>query len=86
LLFKTADPKGTATKEKTMKYETGNSQLLIDYRKKLVEAFKLGEDIKQVYGIVPPKVLLRDERVSDGKIFSGRIGLDVAGTGEYLGR
>ena len=66
-----------------MKYETGNSQLLIDYRKKLIEAFQLGEQIKQVYGIVPPKAMLRDERMG-ASLFTGRVGLEVAG--DYRGR
>lgn len=39
------------------KHESGNSQLLIEYRKALIKAFDLGEDIKEVYGVVPPKVL-----------------------------
>ena len=63
-----------------MKYESGNSQLLIDYRKKLIEAFKLGEEIKVVYGIVPPKVVLKDEPIAaSSNVYSGRIGLDVSG-------
>jgi hypothetical protein len=61
-----------------MKYESGNSQLLTDYRKKLVEAFLLGEQIKQVYGVVPPKAMLRDERMGEG-LFTGRVGLEVSG-------
>lgn len=47
-----------------MKYESGNSALLIAYRKALHEAFKLGEDIRKVYSIVPPAVLL-DEHEDD---------------------
>jgi hypothetical protein len=36
---------------------SGNSQLLIDYREALIQAYRLGEDIKGLYGIVPPKAL-----------------------------
>lgn len=43
------------------RYNSGNSQLLIDYREALIEAYKLGEDIKTLYGIVPPKVLYDTE-------------------------
>ena len=39
-----------------MKYESGNSALLIEYRDMLLKAYKLGEDIKKLYGIVPPTV------------------------------
>ena len=38
-------------------FRTGNSQLLMDYRDAIIKAFKLGNDIKETYGIVPPKVL-----------------------------
>jgi hypothetical protein len=68
-----------------MIYESGNSQLLIDYRKKLVEAFVLGEEIKAVYGVNPPKAILEDEPlISTNEKFSGRIGLEVAGTRNTL--
>jgi hypothetical protein len=43
-----------------MKNEThtaGNSLLLQDYRKALLTAYELGEDIKKLYGIIPPKVI-----------------------------
>lgn len=43
--------------EKTPDYSGGNSQLLKDYRATLLKAYHLGNDIKEVYGIVPPKVL-----------------------------
>jgi hypothetical protein len=36
---------------------SGNSQLLIDYREALIQAYRLGEDIKGLYEIVPPKAL-----------------------------
>ena len=29
----------------------------MDYRDAIIKAFKLGNDIKETYGIVPPKVL-----------------------------
>jgi hypothetical protein len=35
----------------------GNSQLLMDYRAALINAYELGEEIKRDYNIVPPKVL-----------------------------
>jgi hypothetical protein len=45
-------------KDQTVKeYRTGNSQLLQDYREALIKAYGLGEDIKETYGIVPPKVI-----------------------------
>jgi hypothetical protein len=37
-------------------YDSGNSALIIKYRTKLIEAFRLGEQIKEVYNIVPPRV------------------------------
>ena len=36
---------------------SGNSQLLSDYREALIEAYELGENIKRLYNIIPPKVL-----------------------------
>jgi hypothetical protein len=44
-----------------MKYESGNSALLIAYRQKLVEAYKLGEEIKFLYQIIPPTVFNEEE-------------------------
>ena len=38
-------------------YGAGNSQLLLDYRIALIEAYKLGEDIKDLYGVIPPKAI-----------------------------
>lgn len=38
-------------------FQYGNSQLLKEYRKALIKAYDLGEDIKEVYGIFPPKVM-----------------------------
>lgn len=46
-----------ATRAEAPDFTTGNSQLLMDYRKALLEAYKLGEEIKEVYGVVPPKVI-----------------------------
>jgi hypothetical protein len=40
-----------------LEYQSGNSQLLKDYRESLIEAYELGNYIKTVYGIVPPNVL-----------------------------
>ena len=47
-----------------MKHESGNSQLLNDYRAALINAYSLGEEIFELYSIVPPKVIL--EKVEEG--------------------
>ena len=47
-----------------MKHESGNSQLLNDYRAALINAYSLGEEIFDLYSIVPPKVIL--EKVEEG--------------------
>ena len=47
-----------------MKHESGNSQLLNDYREALINAYSLGEEIFELYSIVPPKVIL--EKVGEG--------------------
>jgi hypothetical protein len=49
------------TRSESDKFQTGNSQLLMDYRDAMIKAYALGEDIKETYGIVPPKIL-HDER------------------------
>jgi hypothetical protein len=49
-----------ATASENGNFQFGNSQLLMDYREALIKAYKLGEDIKKVYGIVPPKVYSDD--------------------------
>jgi hypothetical protein len=36
---------------------SGNSALIIKYRSLLIEAAALGEDIKELYGIVPPAII-----------------------------
>lgn len=41
-----------------MKHESGNSQLLNDYRVARINAYSLGDEIKDLYSIVPPKVIL----------------------------
>lgn len=43
--------------EKQREYQAGNSQLIIDYRATLLKAFDLGEEIKKLYGIQPPKAI-----------------------------
>ena len=48
---------GALNLKPTTKPYSGNSQLLMDYRAALIKAYDLGEDIKILYGIVPPKVL-----------------------------
>lgn len=45
------------TRAEAPDFRTGNSQLLMDYREALIKAFDLGESIKAVYAIVPPKVM-----------------------------
>jgi hypothetical protein len=45
-------------------YQSGNSQLLIDYRETLIKAYELGEDIKKLYGIVPPNLLFDTDFVN----------------------
>jgi hypothetical protein len=44
--------------EKQKEHTSGNSQLLIDYRDVLIKAYFLGEEIKELYGILPPKCIL----------------------------
>ena len=46
-----------ATASENDNFQSGNSKLLIEYRKALIEAYELGESIKEVYGIIPPKVI-----------------------------
>lgn len=53
------------------KFQFGNSQLLMDYRGALAMAYTLGEDIKKVYGIVPPKVYVNPENPLDARSFAG---------------
>lgn len=60
----TCTPSCTETPTRTLgtnaenaEFRFGNSQLLMDYRDTLIKAFELGNDIKTVYGIVPPNVL-----------------------------
>jgi hypothetical protein len=43
-------------------YKAGNSQLLMDYRAALIKAFELGNDIKELYGIIPPKIIFWDRK------------------------
>jgi len=46
-----------ATASENDNFQSGNSKLLIEYRKALIEAYEIGESIKEVYGIIPPKVI-----------------------------
>ena len=46
-----------ATKAEAANFQYGNSQLIMEYRKVMIKAYDLGEEIKKVYGILPPKVL-----------------------------
>ena len=56
-----------------MEYESGNSALLIAYRKALIKAYELGENIKELYQIVPPAVLHEDAETTQ----SVRLSLNV---------
>ena len=52
---------GKTTQEKfdrAKSYNSGNSALLIEYREALIRAYELGKDIKELYGIVPPKAII----------------------------
>ena len=46
-----------AEPENSSAFQSGNSQLLMDYCDTLRKAYELGEAIKEVYGIIPPKVI-----------------------------
>jgi len=43
--------------EPAKSYGSGNSQLLNDYQAALMTAYSLGEEIKDLYNIIPPKIL-----------------------------
>ena len=43
--------------DRAKSYNSGNSALLIEYREALIKAYELGKDIKELYGIVPPKAI-----------------------------
>jgi len=51
--------------EKQKEYTSGNSQLLVDYRDALIKAYSLGEEIKELYGILPPKCIVDSNNNSD---------------------
>ena len=53
-----------------MKHESGNSQLLNDYREALINAYSLGEEIFDLYSIVPPKVILKKVQEGDEVVIS----------------
>ena len=63
--------------EKIVAYTAGNSQLLIDYRAALIHAYKLGQDIKEIYGIVPPKVISDDQWVLFGETRGNNISIGL---------
>jgi hypothetical protein len=52
--------------DRAKSYNSGNSALLIEYREALIKAYELGNAIKDVYGIVPPKVLHGNWTLPDG--------------------
>jgi hypothetical protein len=54
----------------------GNYQLLMNYRKALIYAYDLGENIKELYGIVPPTVLF--DRSTRGHLGIANLKLCVA--------
>ena len=41
-----------ATKAEAANFQSGNSQLIMEYRKVMIKAYDLGEEIKKVYGIL----------------------------------
>lgn len=55
-----------------MKHESGNSQLLNEYRAALINAYCLGEEIKDLYGIVPPKVISEKVKGSHSDLLPDR--------------
>jgi hypothetical protein len=80
--MKLQEVKVTPIKERTLSqlnhgerkyYGAGNSQLLQDYRTTLIEAYQLGNAIKELYGVVPPKALYDDTERS----FTISIGLSL---------
>ena len=42
--------------------KNSNSQLLMEYRDALMLAYKLGDSLKQAYGIIPPKIIFWDRK------------------------
>jgi hypothetical protein len=48
--------------DRAKSYNSGNSALLIEYREALIRAYELGKDIKELYGIVPPKAMYNDPK------------------------
>ena len=60
-------------------YTSGNSQLLVDYRNALIKAHQLGEDIKELYGIVPPRCIVETDvrRMLNSRVPQAVRGADV---------
>jgi hypothetical protein len=48
-------------------HTAGNSQLLIEYREALIKAYNLGIEIKELYGVVPPKAIHNEPDFSDAR-------------------
>jgi hypothetical protein len=63
------------TKEPTNRADT--AELLKEYSAVLYNAYALGEEIKKVYNIVPPKVLINDAWVLPGGAAGNRITLSL---------
>ncbi len=57
--------------------ETQNWQVLMEYRKTLIKAFLLGEELKKVCGITPPKVVMSEEDAPTTG-YRVRLGIEVA--------
>jgi hypothetical protein len=54
-------------------------QLLLGYRKALVSAFLIGEQLKKSYDMVPPKFQWKYMSGEGDTEFFGRLGLEVSG-------
>ena len=57
--------------KKIVAYTAENSQLLIDYRAALLRAYELGNEVKELYGVIPPKVISYDSNYGVGTVHIG---------------
>ena len=63
--------------DRAKSYNSGNSALLIEYREALIKAYGLGNHIKELYGIVPPKVIYNNVLASSVYLKEGYQGVAV---------
>ena len=63
--------------DRAKSYNSGNSALLIEYREALIKAYGLGNHIKELYGIVPPKVIYNSALASSVYLKEGYQGVAV---------